>query len=119
MTTDVRGGAHAQAAGPRSTASAVPAFQPPDAGAAISDIRLPQPDALLSTKLSMPPARSALVRRPRLTARLSAALHGSLTLLVAPAGFGKTTLLAGWYADRGEDAASPAWTPRACRAATT
>jgi LuxR family transcriptional regulator, maltose regulon positive regulatory protein len=55
-------------------------------------------DALLATKLHRPPARHGLVERPRLTARLSAGLHGPLTLLVAPAGFGKTTLLSEWHA---------------------
>lgn len=55
-------------------------------------------DALLMTKLHRPPARSDLVERPRLTARLSAGLRGPLTLIVAPAGSGKTTLLSAWYA---------------------
>jgi len=59
-----------------------------------SDI-LPAPSIpLLTTKLYVPPARANLVARPRLTARLHAGLRGKLTLLAAPAGFGKTTLLA-------------------------
>jgi LuxR family maltose regulon positive regulatory protein len=51
---------------------------------------------LLATKLYMPRARPDLVARPRLFARLDAGLHGMLTLVCAPAGFGKTTLLAEW-----------------------
>jgi LuxR family maltose regulon positive regulatory protein len=49
--------------------------------------------ALLTTKLYMPPARANLVSRPRLIARLHAGMTSKLTLLAAPAGFGKTTLL--------------------------
>jgi LuxR family transcriptional regulator, maltose regulon positive regulatory protein len=55
--------------------------------------------ALLTTKLYVPPPRPNLVARPRLLARLQAGLRGKLTLLVAPAGFGKTTLLSAWIAD--------------------
>jgi LuxR family maltose regulon positive regulatory protein len=59
----------------------------------------PAPDlALLTTKLTVPPPRPKLVPRPRLLARLQAGLRGPLTLIAAPAGFGKTTLLASWLA---------------------
>ncbi len=51
---------------------------------------------LLQTKLSIPAVRAELVPRPRLLARLNAGLAGKLTLVSAPAGFGKTTLLASW-----------------------
>ena len=57
---------------------------------------------LLATKLYMPRARPDLLARPRLFARLDAGLHGLLTLVCAPAGFGKTTLLASWLATRTE-----------------
>jgi LuxR family transcriptional regulator, maltose regulon positive regulatory protein len=57
---------------------------------------------LLATKLYMPRARLDLVARPRLFARLDAGLHGLLTLVCAPAGFGKTTLIAEWLASRTE-----------------
>jgi LuxR family transcriptional regulator, maltose regulon positive regulatory protein len=55
-------------------------------------------DSVSQTKLTAPPPRSAVVARPRLLARLDAALRGSLTLIAAPAGFGKTTLLSVWLA---------------------
>ncbi|HYF77223.1 MAG TPA: helix-turn-helix transcriptional regulator, partial [Symbiobacteriaceae bacterium] len=51
---------------------------------------------LLKTKLYMPPARPDLVPRPRLTSRLGEALSRPLTVISAPAGFGKTTLLGEW-----------------------
>jgi LuxR family maltose regulon positive regulatory protein len=51
---------------------------------------------LLTTKLYIPRPRSNLVPRPRLTERLNAGLDRKLTLIAAPAGFGKTTLLSEW-----------------------
>ncbi|OQY22417.1 MAG: hypothetical protein B6I35_06130 [Anaerolineaceae bacterium 4572_32.2] len=51
---------------------------------------------LLTTKLYIPPPRPNLVSRPRLIKRLNAGLHRKLTLISAPAGFGKTTLLSEW-----------------------
>jgi LuxR family maltose regulon positive regulatory protein len=48
---------------------------------------------LLTTKLYIPPIRSKMVSRPRLMKRLMSGLHRKLTLVSAPAGFGKTTLL--------------------------
>lgn len=54
------------------------------------------PSPLLRTKLSIPRARSDLVRRPRLIDMLSAGLAGPLTLVSAPAGYGKTTLISDW-----------------------
>ena len=53
---------------------------------------------LLATKLFVPPPRPNAVPRPRLVERLNAGLHRKLTLLAAPAGFGKTTLLGEWVA---------------------
>jgi LuxR family maltose regulon positive regulatory protein len=53
---------------------------------------------LLTTKLHVPPLRSGLVRRPRLLERLDRGLERKLTLVSAPAGFGKTTLLSAWVA---------------------
>src|SRR5579859_3793218 len=51
---------------------------------------------LLVTKLAPPPVRSDLVPRPRLTNHLQRGLQNPLTLIAAPAGFGKTTLLSAW-----------------------
>lgn len=51
---------------------------------------------LLMTKLSFPPVRPGLVHRPRLIERLNYGLYGKLTLVSAPAGFGKTTLVSEW-----------------------
>jgi LuxR family transcriptional regulator, maltose regulon positive regulatory protein len=53
------------------------------------------PTSLLRTKLHLPPARGDLVARERLLARLEQGLWpGSrLSLVCAPAGYGKTTLL--------------------------
>ena len=56
---------------------------------------------ILATKLYTPPPRPEVVPRPRLTARLDECLDRRLTLLCAPAGFGKTTLLGEWLAGRG------------------
>lgn len=54
--------------------------------------------SLLTTKLYLPAARPDLVRRSRLLARLSESLTCPLTLISAPAGFGKTTLISEWHA---------------------
>lgn len=51
---------------------------------------------LLTTKLFVPPNRAAYVSRSRLVERLDAALQQKLTLISAPAGFGKTTLVSDW-----------------------
>ncbi len=53
---------------------------------------------LLRTKLYLPSGRPHLVARPRLTTRLNEGLTRPLTLLSAPPGFGKTTLLSEWIA---------------------
>lgn len=64
---------------------------------------------LLSTKLTVPPARAHLVPRPRLLERVEAGLRGKLTLIAAPAGFGKTTLLSAWRAAPAGRAMPVAW----------
>ena len=51
---------------------------------------------LLATKLHVPPPRSNAVPRLHLVARLNEGLACAVTLLSAPAGFGKTTLLSTW-----------------------
>jgi LuxR family maltose regulon positive regulatory protein len=52
--------------------------------------------SILQSKLQVPLLRSSLVPRPRLRDRLSAGLAGKLILVSAPAGYGKTTLVAEW-----------------------
>ncbi|MEA3398018.1 MAG: LuxR family transcriptional regulator, partial [Chloroflexota bacterium] len=59
----------------------------------------------MQTKLYIPPPRPNLVPRLRLTERLNAGLHRKLTLVSAPAGFGKTTLLSEWVAGCGRPVA--------------
>jgi LuxR family maltose regulon positive regulatory protein len=55
-----------------------------------------QQHPLLQTKLDIPPIRPELVSRPRLIEQLNAGLVRKLTLISAPAGFGKTTLVSEW-----------------------
>jgi LuxR family maltose regulon positive regulatory protein len=53
---------------------------------------------LVQTKLYIPKLRRGLVARPRLSGRLRREAESRLLLISAPAGFGKTTLLAEWLA---------------------
>ena len=55
---------------------------------------------ILATKLYIPPPRPKIVLRPRLIERLNEGLSAGrkLTLISAPAGFGKTTLVSEWVA---------------------
>jgi len=53
-------------------------------------------ETLLQTKIFIPPARDELVSRQRLLDQLASTLSYKLTLISAPAGFGKTTLAAEW-----------------------
>lgn len=64
---------------------------------------------LLETKLYAPKRRSGLVPRPRLTERLNRGIESKATLVSAPAGFGKTTLLAEWLAAAPPHKRSAAW----------
>jgi LuxR family maltose regulon positive regulatory protein len=61
-----------------------------------SSHRMSQQEPFLTTKISIPPARSDSVPRPHLLDRLNGVMQRKLTLLSAPAGFGKTTLLSVW-----------------------
>ena len=56
---------------------------------------------LLATKLFIPPVASSVVARPRLLQRLRGVVNSRLTLVSAPAGFGKTTLLSQWIRESG------------------
>ena len=58
-------------------------------------------DPLIRTKLRLPFTRTELVDRPRLQEQIAQGLRGPLTLITAPAGFGKTTLVASCVAGRG------------------
>lgn len=51
---------------------------------------------ILVTKLFVPPPSPKAVLRPQLAARLDAGLSGKVSLVCAPAGFGKSTLLSAW-----------------------
>src|SRR5438067_7850385 len=73
----------------------------PSAQAAAPGMRSNSLTLLLATKLHRPLPRAHLVRRPQLAARLTQGVMGPLTLVSAPAGFGKTTLLAQWLAESG------------------
>ncbi|MDQ2885782.1 MAG: LuxR C-terminal-related transcriptional regulator [Chloroflexota bacterium] len=57
-----------------------------------------EPSPILATKLYLPRLRPNVVSRPHLLKRLNEGLHRKLTLIAAPAGFGKTTLVSEWVA---------------------
>ena len=68
--------------------------------------------ALLETKLFLPRAPRQLVPRPRLNSLLNRAKSEKLLLVSAPAGFGKTTVLAEWLTRAGaprDDGLAAAW----------
>jgi LuxR family transcriptional regulator, maltose regulon positive regulatory protein len=80
-----------------------------------ADKTLPVPDAplavpsslqsqapMLASQLHLPRLHTSLIPRERLLAPLDAGLGHKLTLLSAPAGFGKTTLMSQWIANRSE-----------------
>jgi LuxR family transcriptional regulator, maltose regulon positive regulatory protein len=77
-------------------------------------------DDLLKTKLFIPPARGGLVGRPRLLQKLDGSLQGGqkLTLVSAPPGFGKSTLVIDWIAglrnEKSPNARSAAQNPKFC-----
>ena len=58
------------------------------------------PSPLVRTKLFIPPVRDGVVPRPRLLGHLGGTSSPRLTLVSAPPGFGKTTLLASWVQTR-------------------
>ena len=67
-------------------------------GSALPPSTSRRPEPLIKTKLFIPPLRVDRVARPRLLELLDAGAQRPLTLVSAPAGFGKTTLLASWAA---------------------
>lgn len=54
------------------------------------------PEYILATKLNLPPARRNILPRAHLEAELAKGLERALTLVSAPAGYGKTTLVGNW-----------------------
>lgn len=62
---------------------------------------------LLQTKLYVPRLRPSLIPRPRLIETLNHGLTGKLTLISAPAGFGKTTLISSWIDSLQTERAAP------------
>ncbi|MFQ4147635.1 LuxR C-terminal-related transcriptional regulator [Arthrobacter sp. LAPM80] len=64
---------------------------------------------MIASKLFLPRLRPELVARPRLSALLQAGTGSKLTLLSAPAGFGKTTLLAQWLSKAPQARLGVAW----------
>jgi len=60
-------------------------------------------DTLLRTKISIPVLRLGLVLRKRLIEKLDKGLENRLTMISAPAGYGKTTLLCEWIASHPPD----------------
>jgi len=86
----------------------IPPLHPAATTPLSSTISLPS-HHLLKTKISVPPARSNIVARPRLMQRMSAAMRGTLTLFVAPAGWGNTTLLHAWHAEASRSPWPLAW----------
>lgn len=75
--------------------------------AVIPDRRLPAP--LLTTKLFIPTLSPDYVARQRLHVLLHTQRHRRLTMLSAPAGFGKSSLLAAWIAEARTHRMTPAW----------
>jgi LuxR family maltose regulon positive regulatory protein len=64
---------------------------------------------LLETKFHVPTRRRGFVTRSRLTERLGRTGESTLTLVSAPAGFGKTTLLTDWLTATPDDGRTTAW----------
>jgi LuxR family maltose regulon positive regulatory protein len=69
-------------------------------GEAAEDTVASGPEGLLVTKLQVPRLPPVFVARPRLVDQLNAGLGRTLTLVCAPAGFGKTSVLADWCQHR-------------------
>ncbi len=70
----------------------------PTASSAARNTHTAPSNPLLATKLHLPRPRAQLVPRSHLVERLQQGVEGALTLVSAPAGYGKTTLLAQWRA---------------------
>ncbi|MDT4893995.1 MAG: hypothetical protein QOE97_3030, partial [Pseudonocardiales bacterium] len=64
---------------------------------------------LLSSKYRLPVQRAGALARQRLTDRLDAAIRGPFTVVSAPAGFGKTTLISNWLVPAAANGSYVAW----------
>jgi LuxR family maltose regulon positive regulatory protein len=64
---------------------------------------------LVRTKLEPPLGRHHLIERPRLQEKLNEAANVSLTLILAPAGYGKSSLLSQWFAALKSSSRQVAW----------
>jgi len=73
----------------------------PSSGTAEHHEPQPVPEPILATKLYIPPSRSKMVLRSRLIEQMNKGQSGKLTLISAPPGFGKTTLVSEWVSDCG------------------
>ena len=84
-------------------------FGLPDPGLAVNKI-IPEffilASTLLATKFCIPKPRASLTDRAHLLQRITAGLENPLTLISAPAGFGKSTLLGAWIDGPSRDTAS-------------
>ncbi|CAN5829927.1 LuxR C-terminal-related transcriptional regulator [soil metagenome] len=82
--------------------------QPTSVHESAPSARPPYPLPLLIPKLHLPRLHTDLVMRPRLLRQLDSALTRRLTLVIAPAGFGKTTLVRQWIAESSQNPTAPA-----------
>src|SRR6478672_7974086 len=74
---------------------------PPDPGSTEALIDADPTGGVIATKLFTPRSRHPVVHRPRLDRILDQACSVPLTLVVAPAGWGKSTLVADWLSRAG------------------
>jgi ATP/maltotriose-dependent transcriptional regulator MalT len=74
-----------------------------------SSMQEPLAEQLLATKFFVPSSPHVLVSRPRLSTLLDEGLQRPLTVVSAPAGFGKTTLLSEWVQALSQESIQVAW----------
>jgi len=74
-----------------------------------NSMQKPLADQLLATKFFVPSSPHVLISRPRLSTLLDGGLQRPLTVVSAPAGFGKTTLLSAWVQTLPQEATRVAW----------